>query len=116
MARPPEFRGPVPEVTADWRWHGTWPVTIAAIQAGTWRAQDGRIAVIVVNVTDKPQHAVLEARSPSWALPAGPLTVHRVTETGEAAIPDPRGNETLPVRLKPCDAWALILDGSRRNR
>ncbi len=110
MARPPSFSAPVPEVTADWQWHGTWPVTIAAIQAGAWRARDGRIAIVLVNVTDEPQEAVLEARSPSWELPAGPITVHRVTETSTSTIPDPTVDQVMPIQLEPCDAWALILE------
>ena len=36
MARPPKLVGNVPQVTADWQWHGTWPVTTDAVLTGAW--------------------------------------------------------------------------------
>ena len=36
MARPPRLLKPVPRVTADWQWSGTWPVTTDAVLTGAW--------------------------------------------------------------------------------
>jgi hypothetical protein len=36
MARPPKLTGAIARVTADWQWHGQWPVTTDALMAGAW--------------------------------------------------------------------------------
>jgi len=59
MARPPHIVGDIPTVTADWQWSGEWIVTTDALLSGAWRAKDGRVALIFVNVTDKELSAEL---------------------------------------------------------
>ncbi len=51
--------GDIPKVTADWQWSGEWIVTTDALLSGAWRAKDGRVALIFVNVTDKELSAEL---------------------------------------------------------
>ncbi len=54
MARPPKLNGPVPTVTADWQWHGTWPVTTPAVMTGAWRIpRENRAVLLFVNVSDQ---------------------------------------------------------------
>lgn len=36
MGRPPRLTSAPPTVTADWAWHGHWPVTTQAVQTGAW--------------------------------------------------------------------------------
>ncbi len=54
MARPPVIEGEIPAVTADWAWHHYWPVTDSVLQRGAWKAGDGSLALIFVNVADQP--------------------------------------------------------------
>lgn len=37
MARPAKFLAELPKITDDWNWHGPTPVTMEALQTGTWR-------------------------------------------------------------------------------
>lgn len=37
MARPAKFLAELPKITDDWNWHGPTPVTMEAVQTGTWR-------------------------------------------------------------------------------
>ena len=54
MARPPKLIGDVPKVTADWQWHGEWPITTNAIMAGAWELEnDNKIVLLFANVSDK---------------------------------------------------------------
>jgi len=53
MMRPPEVKGDIPEITAEWAWAAEEKmVTGSAVQKGAWKSPDGRIAVIFVNVSD----------------------------------------------------------------
>jgi len=54
MARPPAIKTDGSTVTADWQWHGKRMVTTPAVLSGAWHAADGGLALIFVNVDDKP--------------------------------------------------------------
>ena len=54
MLRPPAIAGAVPSVTTQWLSKTDDIVTMPAIQAGTWRAQDGRLAFFYTNVANEP--------------------------------------------------------------
>ena len=58
MLEPPIVEGNIPKITADWEWGGnnTSDITISALQRGAWKANDGRIVSIFVNVSDKTIH------------------------------------------------------------
>ena len=63
MARPPRLGGSVPTVTADWQWSGVWPVTTDAVLTGAWELPaERRLAMIFVNVSDKPVEAEFKVR------------------------------------------------------
>lgn len=54
MARPPRLIGEIPKVTADWQWHGEWPITTPAIMTGAWQLQrDNKVILLFVNVSDQ---------------------------------------------------------------
>jgi hypothetical protein len=108
MLTPPDFAGDVPTVTADWQWHGEWPITLRAVQAGAWRAPDGSVAVILVNVTDHAQHNEVILKSDLWGLRAASLSVSTVTETGKTDR-EPAAGSRRTVKLAPYDACAWIL-------
>ena len=47
--------GQVPTVTADWQWHGEWPITADAIMTGAWQLQDqSKMVLLFANVSDGP--------------------------------------------------------------
>lgn len=108
MARPPVLKGDIPAVTADWQWWGKRIVTTPAILSGAWRAEDGRLALIFVNVSDAEQSAELDFDGEGYGLPKSPhLTVTPRTEggPGEAVREERRFQRT--IHLKPHDALAL---------
>jgi hypothetical protein len=54
MARPPKLIGDIPKVTADWKWHGEWPITTDAVMAGAWAIEnENKTALLFANVSDK---------------------------------------------------------------
>ena len=55
MLEPPIVEGNIPKITADWEWgeNNISDITISALQRGAWKANDGRIVSIFVNVSDK---------------------------------------------------------------
>ncbi len=109
MARPPVLEGDIPTVTADWQWWGKRLVTTPAILSGAWRAKDGRLALIFVNVSDQAQEAQLEFDADKYGLAdSAALLVTSRTETAAAAEPDQEKRRFRRlIRLKPHDALAL---------
>jgi hypothetical protein len=124
MARPPALRGIMPTVTADWQWNGPWPVTTDAVLTGAWElpgpgaapaASHGpapaerKLALIFVNVSDKPVEAELAFDAAAYGLATGKLTETTVTAEGETA-PRPReGKFTDKLRFEPGKAWAWVI-------
>ncbi len=108
MARPPLLKGNIPTVTADWQWGGKRLVTTPAILSGAWRAKDGRLALILVNVSDAGQSAELDFDARAYGLEnASSLVVTPRTESGagEAISQPPKFKR--PIQLKPQDAMAI---------
>ena len=57
MLAPPVVQGDIPDITTDWHWGGKPTlITVSALQRGAWRAKDGRIVQIFVNVSDQTIH------------------------------------------------------------
>jgi hypothetical protein len=109
MEHPPTVEGDIPDVTSDWAWGGSSMVTYPALQAGAWRAADGRLATIFANTT-------LEPLSFTWKLDGrycalkGRLT--RVTEDGESEGPAVRTPGKLDVTLGPGEIVAYVGGGA----
>jgi hypothetical protein len=59
----PSLLGAIPNVTADWHWDGVWPVTMSALARTAWRHPDGRVVVLLANVSEQPVSATLDPRS-----------------------------------------------------
>ncbi len=84
MARPPLVEGDTPRVTADWAWLGKWEITDDALQRGAWRSRDGRLALLFVNVLDRPLDATLKFDGSSYDFDEDArLSVTRRTEDGK---------------------------------
>jgi len=83
MARPPKLAGTMPTVRADWQWGGTLWVTTDAVLTGAWhRAQDHRLVLVFVNVSDQPVTARLEYDARPYGLPGPELNVLQITPDG----------------------------------
>lgn len=78
-------RSPVPALTTVWRRSTPHPATLPSIQGTLWRARDGRLAVFLVNYSDRPGAIDYEVQPESWGLssPEGWL-VQRLTPRGIA--------------------------------
>jgi len=109
MARPPRFREPLPQVTADWQWSGVWPVSGPAIESGAWRARDGRVACIFVNVTGERRAAVWEFAPEAFGRASEPCAAAIVTEDGRRAEGAMLAPGPVPIDLGPGEAFAYIL-------
>ena len=109
MARPPELRGDVPRVKADWQWSGEWWVTSDAVLAGAWTlAKERRLVLLFVNVDDTPVEATVWPDEPGWGLPPGP--VRSAVTSGALTTPAGKTAEfRTPVSFPPrqAQAWEL---------
>ena len=80
---------PLPTVTADWQWHGVWPVTTDAVLTGAWRLPDQKRAVLLfVNVSPEPVIAIFHFDAETYGLPQGKLSIRKVTADGMEAESD----------------------------
>jgi hypothetical protein len=98
MARPPKLIGDVPDVTADWQWHGEWPITTQAIMAGAWqRPNENKVVLLFVNVSDEvlsthiqfnPKEYGLDGRTfrATKVAPEGPQNELTIEAAGETKI------------------------------
>lgn len=93
MMRPPVVEGDVERITGDWQWGGVRMVTLAAVQAGAFRAEDGRVAVVVTNFSDNPQEFTLRLHVKEWRV---------------------RGQERMQMRLEPLETKVIELNPAGR--
>ncbi len=83
MARPPKPTNEIPAVTADWQWRGEWPITTPAVMTGAWRLpRENRLVLLFANVSDEPLTCQFLLDPGQYNLPAGPLTVKRISAEG----------------------------------
>lgn len=88
MMRPPVVEGDVERITGDWQWGGVRMVTMAAVQAGAFRAENGRVAVVVTNFSDNPQEFTLRLHIKEWRV---------------------KGQEKMQMRLEPLETKVIEL-------
>lgn len=110
MARPPRLGGQIPNVTADWQWHGVWPVTTAVAMSGAWQLPDeNRTVLVMVNVGDKPIATNLELDAAEYGMSGNHVRVGVVKSDGEGesftTTRSFRRDVTLPPRA--AVAWEL---------
>ncbi len=114
MARPPVLKGDIPTVTADWQWGGKRMVTTPAVLPGAWRAEDGRVALIFVNVSDAEQTGELDFDADHYGLPKSPhFTVTPRTEHGPGDSVREERRFQRAMHLKPHDTLALEISPPR---
>jgi len=113
MARPPRLAGDIPDVTADWQWHGVWPVTDRAVQAGAWRARDGRLALIFVNVTTGTLAFDLDFNGKDYGLADDKIRLAPRTEAGPGEPANVPAVFRRRVRLDAMEALAFEIARAR---
>lgn len=110
MARPPELQGKIPTVTADWQWHGRWPVTTSALLTGAWRQpKEGRLVLLFVNVSEEPLTATFAFDAARYGLSAQELRVTKLTSDDRTApftVPA-RFERELSFPAKTAWAWEI---------
>lgn len=86
MARPPVIEGEMPRVTADWQWHGTWPVTTDAIMAGAWWLPlEEKLVIIFVNVKDEPLVRIVNFDAGRHGMRQLPMALTEIANDDRAA-------------------------------
>ncbi len=114
MARPPTLKGDIPTVTADWQWGGKSLVTTPAVLSGAWRAQDGRLALIFVNVSDAAQSVELDFDAKRyWGEEPPFITVTQRTESGAEEPVREQPKFARNVRLGPREAVAFEISAGK---
>jgi len=111
MARPPRLGGDIPTVTADWQWHGVWPVTTAAAMSGVWQLPDeNKTVLLMVNVSDQPIATHLELDAAEYGISSDRLRVAVIRSDGQGESftlsRSFRHDLTLPPRT--AVAWELV--------
>ncbi|MBU6402508.1 MAG: hypothetical protein KGS61_19480, partial [Verrucomicrobia bacterium] len=88
MARPPKFDRPLPTVTADWQWSGTWPVTTDAVLAGAWELpREHRLVLLFVNVSEAPVTAAVSFDPATYGLAGCKFRLTELSANpGDAAV------------------------------
>jgi len=115
MSRPPRITGTLPEVTADWQWRGTWPVTTSALMAGAWHLpSENKIVLLFANVSDQALTARVDYDLARAGLTGTSCTRRRWTPEG-ASGPERIGavvgeSATFPPRT--VWAWEIAAESS----
>ncbi len=110
MARPLKPGGKIPRVTADWQWRGEWPVTLSAVQTGTWRLpEDGKVVFLFANVGMEDVEAEIAFDAADYGLDANRLRRTVVTAEGRGEIEQVGRTlkETLNLPAGTVTAWEL---------
>lgn len=109
MARPPKLSGDVPTVTDDWEWAGqkNWMVTTDAVLTGAWRQpQDGKLAIIFVNVSDEPVSAEYAFDAASSGFNSDKVKLTRITADGPGETTESPATFTRKLDFPARTAWA----------
>jgi hypothetical protein len=110
MARPPKLIGLIPKVTADWQWHGQWPITTDAIMAGAWRlASEKKAVLLFTNVCDESLSARIEFDPNEYGLPGKTFQATKIMPAGAQGnfTIDPAGEVEAEVPPRSVFAWEL---------
>jgi hypothetical protein len=109
--------GPLPQATTVWNRSTRHTAVLPAVQGTVWRSRDGRLAVLLVNYTDRPLAFACDLRPGDWLPGAGPgWLVQRLTPQGlspwqEVAGATVRRDEVLAGR----EVRALVISPADAN-
>ena len=86
MVRPPRLAGQIPTTTADWQWHGEWPITTEAVMTGAWQIQkENKVVLLFANVSDSPFSSHLEFDPGEYGFSDKSLTATTIKPDGAKA-------------------------------
>jgi hypothetical protein len=110
MARPPRLTGQIPTVTADWQWHGEWPITTDAIMTGAWQfPKENRVVLLFANVSDSPFSSHLEFDPKEYTLSGRRLAATAIAPDGpphKLAI-EPATQPEVELAARSVLAWEI---------
>jgi len=71
MLRPPAFTDPVEQL--DVKWHIRWlkkfyDISLPSVQCSMWRAPDGRLGLVMYNISTQQQKVVLKLNDPAYGI------------------------------------------------
>ncbi len=111
MARPPRLAGQIPTVTADWQWHGEWPITTSAVMTGAWQLpKENKVVLLFANVSDNPLAFPLEFDPRDYHLPDKSITMTPIAPDDTQGLSAILTMEQRRVELaaRSIVAWELI--------
>jgi len=107
MARPPKMEAEMPEVKADWQWHGEWWVTTNAVLTGAWRLPDVNETVLIfVNVSDYAVPVKIRLDLKDYGFESAEARVWSVGSTWKKNWTD-FVSETMTFGARSVNAWIL---------
>jgi len=110
MARPPKLSGDIPKVRADWQWAGEWWVETDAVLTGAWRLpQEGKLALLFVNVSDQPVTVTVafDGRIYGFQQPMVTVTALRAEGKGRGEKLPVNFRRPLPLLPRTALAWEI---------
>lgn len=112
MAAPPALAQRIGYLTTKWAPWGPDKVDIHTpdLWATTWRLESGRLLMPLVNVPRQARTVTLRFDPATYGLkPGAEVRVERVTPTGVTETLTKQGRFSLPVKLGPAEATALLI-------
>ncbi len=89
MARPPQLRGHIPKVKADWQWSGEWWVTTEALLSSAWEIpREKKLVLMFANVSDEPVSTRLQLNLAAYGHRASKVQVQRIEALPPAEAPN----------------------------
>jgi hypothetical protein len=110
MARPPRLGAEIPTVTADWQWHGEWPITTDAVMTGAWQIQEAkRVVLLFANVSDSPFASHVEFDLAEYSISDKPLNAVVIRPDGTKAtfVIPATGQAQIELAARSILAWEI---------
>jgi len=106
MARPPKLLGSIPKVRADWQWAGEWWVETDAVLVGAWRLpQEGKLALLFVNVSDQPVIVTVAFDGRTYGFQQPMVTVTELRAEGKGRVKNCPLISATPCLYRPERHW-----------
>lgn len=116
MAMPPKLNGDIPKVTADWQWHGEWPITAAAIMAGAWAIEnENKTVLLFANVSDKTLSIHVDFDPSQYGLQGKTLQAVKVTPGQSQDKLTLNTVDKIAVEFAPRSVFALEITAAKGN-
>jgi len=112
MAPPPVFAEPIGMLTTEWRSWGPSKIQIHTpdLWATMWRLQDGRLMMPLVNLPKQERVMTWQFNPMRYGLkPSAKIRIERIGASGVIETFVKQGTFSLPLKLGPAEATALLL-------